>query len=200
MYILIGSMKYLKSLKYLIFVVLISSCFVDKPTQNEKQIEISDEQEEMIQKGWSFKTPKGGELGYQYGTNPKYGIQDNYFDIRIGGGFSVALKIVDVASDKCIRYVYVPENQTVTINQIPQGRYYLKLAYGKDWMECLDGNIIQCKFTRSPFYEKSTTYFDFGRKNSQSFVNYTLEINVLDGDVDNNFETINISEEEFNLN
>lgn len=37
-------------------------------------------------------------------------------------------------TDECIRYVYVPENSTVNIQMIPQGEYYLKLAYGKDWM------------------------------------------------------------------
>lgn len=151
----------------------------------------------MVRDGWSLKSPIGGEFGSEYGVKPVYGIQDNYFDIRIGEGFNVAIKIVNVESEQCIRYVYVPEGETITVSQIPQGRYYLKLAYGKDWMEITDGDYIRGKFTRSPFYEKSTSDYDFGKKNSQSFVNYTLELNVVDGDIENNFETIAITEEEF---
>lgn len=32
------------------------------------------------------------------------------------------------------KYVYVLENETVTVTKIPQGQYYLKLAYGKNRM------------------------------------------------------------------
>ena len=112
----------------------------------------------------------------------------------------MAIKIVDASSEKCIRYVYVPEGESITVSQIPQGRYYLKLAYGKDWMELSDGVTVKGKFTRSPFYEKSASSYDFGKKNSQSFVNYSLELNVINGDTENNFETVAISEEEFNQN
>ncbi|MBS5527380.1 MAG: hypothetical protein KHX42_04400 [Prevotella sp.] len=151
----------------------------------------------MLKEGWSFDTPKGGELCEEYGVKPVYGIQDNYFDIRIGDGFSVAIKIVNAETDKCIRYVFVPENETITISQIPQGRYYLKLAYGKDWMEFVDNGNTKGKFTRNPFYEKSASSYDFGKKNSQGLINYTLEINVIDGTMEHDFETVPISEEEF---
>ena len=63
-----------------------------------------------------------------------------------------------------------------------------------------DGVTVKGKFTRSPFYEKSASSYDFGKKNSQSFVNYSLELNVINGDTENNFETVAISEEEFNQN
>ena len=177
----------------------LSSCGGNTTTTQTNE-EPTPEQEELIQNGWSSNTPEGGELGTEYGIKPIYGIQDNYFDIRIGEGFSVAIKIVDASSEKCIRYVYVPEGESITVSQIPQGRYYLKLAYGKDWMELSDGVTVKGKFTRSPFYEKSASSYDFGKKNSQSFVNYSLELNVINGDTENNFETVAISEEEFNQN
>lgn len=179
--------------------LFLSSCGGNNTTVPLKE-EPTPEQEELVQNGWSRNTPKGGELSSEYGVKPVYGMQDNYFDIRIGEGFSVAIKIMDLQSDKCIRYIYVPEGKTVTVSQIPHGLYYLKLAYGKDWMELSNGNVIKGKFTRSAFYEKSASSYDFGKKNSQSFINYQLELNVIDGNTESNFETVSISEEEFYQN
>lgn len=81
---------------------------------------------------------------------------------------------------------------------IPQGKYYLKLAYGKDWMERgkEDGTIIG-KFTNNVSYDKSIDIFDFGKKNDSNVVNYTLSINVVNSELGINFYTISISEEEF---
>jgi hypothetical protein len=75
--------------------------------------------------------------------------------------------------------------------------YYLKLAYGQDWMEHIDGNQIVGKFTRNVVYEKSVDVFDFGKKNSDQLVNYTLSINIVDSHLENNFKTYDISEEDF---
>lgn len=40
-------------------------------------------------------------------------------------GFSVAIKIVSLEEHKCYRYVFVPETQTVKVNEFLQGKYYL---------------------------------------------------------------------------
>ena len=159
--------------------------------------ENSEYQEQLMRDGWTYEELTDTELGEEYGIKPVYGIQDNYFDITMGEGYNVAVKIVDATTDKCIRYAVVPENSTTTITQIPQGRYYLKLAYGKDWMELRTGNTVIGKFTRNAFYEKSRQEYDFGKKNSLQEVNYDLRINVHEAAGMNNFETAPISEEEF---
>lgn len=143
--------------------VMTVSCSGKKmsPSQSE---EPTTYQEELISQGWNFATPNAGELNESYGVRPIYGIQDNYFDISIGQGYNLLVKIVNESTDKCIRYVYVPENKSVAISQIPQGRYYLKLAYGRDWMELVNGNSLKAKFTRDTFYERSTESYDFGLK------------------------------------
>ena len=182
-----------------IFVVL-ASC--NNKTRSVKVDEVGNNslQENLIKEGWEFETPQGGELGDEYGVKPIYGVHDNYFDITIGEGCSVAIKIMDVTSGKCIRYVYVPENETVTVTEIPQGQYFLKLAYGKDWMEKDTDSITQGKFTKKAFFEKSTESYNFGKKNTGDFVNYSLKINVVDETTENNFTTVSISEDEFNKN
>lgn len=182
-----------------IFVVL-ASC--NNKTRSVKVDEVGNNslQENLIKEGWEFESPQGGELGDEYGVKPIYGVHDNYFDITIGEGCSVAIKIMDVTSGKCIRYVYVPENETVTVTEIPQGQYFLKLAYGKDWMENDTDSITQGKFTKKAFFEKSTESYNFGKKNTGDFVNYSLKINVVDETTENNFTTVSISEDEFNKN
>ena len=181
-------------------VVVLSSC--NNKTSSVKVDDVGNNslQENLIKDGWEFESPIGGELGDEYGVKPIYGVHDNYFDITIGEGCSVAIKIMDVTSGKCIRYVYVPENETVTVTEIPQGQYFLKLAYGKDWMENDTDSITQGKFTKKAFFEKSTESYNFGKKNTGDFVNYSLKINVVDETTENNFTTVSISEDEFNKN
>ena len=98
---------------------------------------------------------------------------------------------------KRIRYIYVAENTTTTVQEIPQGVYYLKLAYGYDWMAKETNDGKQGKFTRNVLYERSQDTFDFGTKNSREEINYRLDINVVDSKLENNFQTITIDEKEF---
>ena len=191
----------MKKLYYFLFLVIfLSSCSQlgrDKQGDNKR---LSPEQEALISQGWELDTPEGGEFDEFMGVKPIYGLQDNYFDVTVGTGFSVAIKIMSLKEHKCIRYAFVPEGQTITINEIPQGKYYLKLAYGNDWMVKKYSNHVNGKFTKNAFYEKSANIFDFGMKNSLSIVNYQLEINVANGSAKNNFQTITINEQDFEKN
>lgn len=162
--------------------------------------QLSVAQEQFKAQGWKFVTPQGGEMGAEYGCIPKYGIQDNYFDIQVGDGYDVVVKIVDITTDRCVRCVYVPQNKTITIHEIPQGRYYLKLAYGNAWMELASEGGKIGKFTKNVLFERSYSAYDFGKKNSQEVINYILKLNVVNGSVENNFQTEEISEEEFMKN
>lgn len=164
--------------------------------QSEIVVEPTITQRKLLDEGWTIETPNKN-LTEAYGIKPIYGTQDNYFDIAIGIGCNVVVKIVDRYTDRCIRCVYVEENSTTTVQEIPQGVYYLKLAYGYDWMvlNTVDGKIG--KFTRNVHYEKSQDVFDFGEKNSRDEINYRLEINVVNSKLDNNFLAIPIDEEEF---
>lgn len=181
--------------------LIIGSCGNGNSARNqaESDIILSDKQKDMIASGWYMpKTLPLGELPREYGIKGKFGQQDNYFDIEIGNGCDVAIKIVDALTNDCIRYVFVPENSSVNIQMIPQGKYYLKLAYGKDWMEHDNGDgSLSAKFTRNVTYNRSVDVFDFGKKNSSNVISYHLQINVIDIKPQNNFCTVEISEEEF---
>lgn len=183
-------------LLYLFLILLLASCYRTTETTNQVH-ENSEYQEKLMREGWTFVQKSNSELGEEYGIQAKYGLQDNYFDITMGNGYNVAIKIIDASTDKCVRYVIVNENSTMTLSQIPQGKYYLKLAYGQDWMELSTDSILIGKFTKNAFYERSQQTYDFGKKNSQEEVNFDLRINVKDAVGMNNFETTPISEDEF---
>lgn len=193
------TIKTLLSLLVVLVSVTIGGCANNVSSNQSETTTLSDFQNKLISEGWYIpKTKPSGELPKEYGVKSKFGQQDNYFDIEIGKGCDVAIKIMDVATDKCIRYVFVPENSSANIQMIPQGKYYLKLAYGKDWMEYDNGNgTLNAKFTSNVTYDRSTDIFDFGKKNSSNVVNYLLQINVVDSELQNSFGTIEISESEF---
>lgn len=175
--------------------LVLTSCH-HRGGQAESVAEPTAAQKKLLDAGWTVETPDE-DLTEDYGIKPIYGIQDNYFDIAIGNGCNVAVKIMELGTDKCIRYVYVAENTTTTVQEIPQGVYYLKLAYGYDWMEKETMNGKQGKFTRNVLYEKSQDTFDFGIKNSRDEINYRLDINVIDSKLENNFHATPIDEKEF---
>ncbi len=187
----------MKKLATFIFSALVIVGCNNTPKNIQAAHENSEYQEKLMRDGWTYEELSSEELDEEYGVKPVYGIQDNYFDITMGDGYNVAVKIVDASTDKCIRYAVVAENSTTTVSQIPQGKYYLKLAYGRDWMELETDSITIGKFTRNAFYERSREVYDFGKKNSQQEVNYDLRINVSDEAGMNNFETTPISEAEF---
>ena len=163
-------------------ILAFTSCHHRESKENSV-VEPTQAQQKLLDAGWTNETPDE--------------IQDNYFDIVMGSGCNVAVKIMELGTDKCIRYVYVAENTTTTVQEIPQGVYYLKLAYGYDWMAKETINGKQGKFTRNVLYERSQDTFDFGIKNSREEINYRLDINVVDSKLENNFQTITIDEKEF---
>lgn len=178
-----------------ITILACTSCHSNNSTAEEPS-QTTQAQQKLLDAGWTFETPCE-DLSKDFGIEPVYGTQDNYFDISIGNGCNVAVKIMDVLTNKCIRYVYVPEGGTTTVPEIPQGVYYLKLAYGQDWMELVTDSITIGKFSKNVSYERSQDTFDFGIKNSREERNYKLEINVIDSKLGNNFQTTPINEEEF---
>lgn len=171
----------IKTIFILCFALLLfSGCANNKKRKGETSPVLSEIQKKYIDEGWLLKSNSSmdGELPSSYGVKPKYGLQDNYFDINMGEGCDIAVKIIDLSNDRCIRYIFVSENSSITINQIPQGQYYLKIAYGYDWMEKFEDGMTHGKFTRNCYYEKSVDVFDFGKKNSQHTINYILNINI----------------------
>ena len=187
----------MKGLRLIICLVLsLAYSCVNNSNVRNLESEPTTEQQQLLDIGWKFHTPSNGDMPMEYGIVPIRGLLDNYFDIQIGEGMSLALKIVDVTTDITIRYVFAKENTSVSISEIPPGQYYLKMTYGSDWMVYEDSDNYQGKFTKFVKYEKSEDEFDFG-KSSFRTNSIQLRINMIHDERYSNFNTIEIDEDSF---
>ena len=181
----------------------LNNTFVEKaPT-----VELTPEQkyqkakEKLITEGWQEQNIKNGQLSSCYNFRPKKGDVDNHLEVYVGSGTDVSIKVMDSNTNKCVRYVFINSGSTYSINNIPEGQYYLKIAYGKDWLSKVKNGQCIGKFMRNPLYEKGEEIMDFNVQNTisgYSIPSFTLQLDVVSNDISNSFSSQNISESEFN--
>jgi hypothetical protein len=114
--------------------------------------------------GWEKKNYQSGITPECENVTPKYDYElDNYLRVNVGSGTDVVIKLMKKSgySDECIRIVYVRSGDTYEIKNIPQGRYYLKIAYGKDYRKKIVDSICYVKFMKNAQYEKGIEILDF---------------------------------------
>ena len=122
-------------------------------------------------------------------------------DVSVGGGMDVDIKIIDKKNEKCVRYVFVRNGNTHKISNIPEGRYYLKIAYGKDWMSFAENEKCIGKFLRNPLYEKGKDILDFNlvyTDGGYSVPSYSLKLDVISDNISNSYDSEDIDEKDFN--
>jgi hypothetical protein len=104
--------------------------------------------------------------------------------------------------DVCIRMVYIRSNETFYLKNVPEGRYYLKIAYGKDWRQSIVNNQCIGKFIKNVQYEKGEEVLDFNLQKTYNGVNvpyFELSLNVITTQYKkDSYNADNISEKEFN--
>jgi hypothetical protein len=116
--------------------------------------------------GWEKKNYQSGITPDCENVTPKYDYDlDNYLRINVGSGTDVVVKLMKKGyyEDECIRIVYVRSSETYEIKNIPEGRYYLKIAYGKDYRKKILNNICYIKFMENAQYEKGSEILDFNK-------------------------------------
>jgi hypothetical protein len=112
--------------------------------------------------------------------------------------------MINVATEKSIRYVYIERNSTYTIRNIPEGRYYLKIAYGDNWGRKKDESSCANRFITNTLFKKSDNILDYnliydGNGNYQ-IPSYSLQLNVIVASGDgsgSSLSTNSISENSF---
>ena len=178
-------------------IVLLMSCNTHTNTKDSSNVPTTYQQQ-LLDDGWIMGDPREGDMPVEYGVTVQLGIVDNYFDIELGGDADMVIKIVSIHTGETVRYIFVHHNSRTTINEIPAGKYYLKFAYGNNWMTHSDGHYAEGKFTRNVVYEKSNDYFEFGNASSLESVSFSLRIKVERDQLYEDFSTSTITEEEFN--
>jgi len=154
---------------------------------------------------WSKKYLSSGADPNCDNIYPKYDKEiDNYLKVNVGSNTDVVIKLINTnyyGYEECMRIVYIRSGDTFNIKNIPEGKYYLKIAYGKDWRHKIIQGKCYGKFMRRPLYEKGNEILDFNLQKTYNGFNvpsFELSLDVIETDYKNSFRTNEISEEEFN--
>ena len=143
-----------------------------------------------------------GELTGCNEIKPKYNRNlDNKLLITVGSNASVAVKLINKANEKCIRYVFINKNTTYSIRNIPEGKYYLKIAYGDDWSIMNEQPNCTGRFTKNTLFEKGEETLDYNlvySGNNYQVPSFSLKLDVIiSEDRMNTFNTDKINENDF---
>jgi hypothetical protein len=156
----------------------------------------------MLNEGWEDSEIENGVLPNCYNYKPIRGEHDNFLEISAGDGTDVAIKIMDIVSNNCIRYVYVNHGTKFRVKRIPEGIYRLKIAYGKNWMSKVENGKCIGRFLRNEYYKSGAQTFDFNVKynedGSYNIPTWTLKLDVQKSLLKDEYNSTSISEEEFN--
>jgi hypothetical protein len=144
---------------------------------------------------WIDPKIKTGKSPRGFAYSPKYDRTiDNYLRVVVGSNTDVVVKLMSYKNNTCIRYIYIKSGDTYSIRNIPQGKYYLKIAYGREWRQReLQGKIIG-RFTKNALYEIGEDVLDY----NIIYGSQTIEGDVISSSPINSFDTKDISEDEFN--
>ena len=99
----------------------------------ENSITEKTPEEILEEEGWKATNINNGQMSSCYNFTPKKSKIDNSLNVTVGGGTDVVIKLMNLETDKCVRYIFINRNTSYAIRNIPEGQYYLKIAYGKNW-------------------------------------------------------------------
>jgi len=171
--------------------------------QNDAVLRIQDSLRNI---GYNEEKLISGRFPNCYNFTPKYSELNNFLKISIGNNTDVAVKIMNAASDECIRFVYVNSGTSYKAKNIPEGIYYLKIAYGTDWFSRTKAGQCEGKFTKYALYKVGKDQMDYNvieevheDKTHTSIPSFEVSLHIEISDTSSVLQTNTISEEEFNL-
>lgn len=130
---------------------------------------------------------------------------NNYLSIANNSNLDVVIKLIKVAEnvytdDVCVRIAFVKNSDIFSIKNIPEGKYYLKIAYGNIWVQGIVNEKCVGKFQKNAAYEKGTQILDYYIKSTErgkSIPSYRLSLKT-QLTTGMKFDSNKISEKEFN--
>lgn len=132
---------------------------------------------------------------------PKFDYSiDNFLKIDASSASDLVIKVIDSQTHECVRTTFIKGGDIHYITNIPQGIYYLKIAYGYDWSKKVAGSFCFAKFVTDAHYQKGNELMDYYLKktsNGYQWRNYELILRVYSKSRKNEFDADDISEEQF---
>lgn len=145
---------------------------------------------------------KNGELADCDDDEQKYDLGiDNSLTITAGKNSLIAVRLINLKNEMCVRYAIINSNSSYRLRNIPEAKYYLLIAYGDTWSKRKWEKSCGGKFLKTTLVEKGTDILDFNlvkTANSYQIPSYSIKLELREDDpVMNTFKTVNVSEEEF---
>ncbi len=139
------------------------------------------------------KTGENLKCGFVAKTDSSF---DNFIRIKVSSRTEVLIKLVDIKTDSSVRMAFINSSDTYDIKHIPEGKYYIKVAMGKEWA-FKDSSRCAGEFKQIPLYKKINQKFSF-KKKSSGVDNYILELDEISTGNKNAMKDSFITEKEFN--
>jgi len=149
------------------------------------------------------------EVSYNTGEKPNCIISSEKFDykmenflkILIGRNTNVIVKLHNTVTDECIRSAFINAGESFEIKNIPEGIYYLKIAFGNFWMQKnVAGQKCEGKFQQEVYYKKGDKLLDFNIVKTETGIkipNFELKLEIFKKNKKNEYKSSQITEEEF---
>lgn len=155
--------------------------------------------------GWNKRQYESGQTPECENVDPQYDYKlDNYLKVNVGSNTDVVIKLMkrQYGGDICIRIIFIRSNETYNLRNIPEGDYYLKIAYGRDWRQKIVDQQCYGKFMKNALYKIGEERLDYNvihKYDRDQVPSYelTLDVVVTRG-TKNTFKSDEITEEEFN--
>lgn len=160
--------------------------------------------------GWDKKKYDSGQTPDCENINPQFDYKiDNSLSVIVGSNTDVVIKLMKKQyndNDICARIIFIRSGDKYYLKNIPEGVYYLKIAYGKDWRQKIVDNQCYGKFMRNAQYEISSNKLDFNiihKPNGNTIVPYfelslDLVVSKFEKNRKSTFSSKNINEALFN--
>lgn len=181
----------------------LNKSFVEQASKVEllPEEKVRHDKEKLISEGWQEQDIQNGQFPACYNFKPQKEDVDNYLEVYVGSGTDVAIKVMNLKTEKCFRYIFINSGSSYKIRNIPEGLYCLKLAYGKNWLSKVNNGQCIGKFIRNAMYRKGEDTLDFRIQHSKdgySIPSFKLQLDVISNNITSSFSSQNISESEFN--
>ena len=117
---------------------------------------------------WDSKSYNTGNTPSCYNYKAKYDFDiNNKLVIKNTTDRDAVVKLIRKSTNKCIRYVYIRQSEEYTMQNIPLGEYYTKIAYGIDWRQKNENGKCSGRFIYKSIYKndlKDNAFFEFTKK------------------------------------
>ena len=155
--------------------------------------------------GWNRKYYQSGETPECENVDPQYDYNlDNYLKVKVGSHTDVVIKLMKQQNygDICTRIIFIRSGEIYYMKNIPEGNYYLKIAYGSDWRQKIVDQQCYGKFMKNAQYEigkERLNYNVIHKSDRDQIPSFELSLDVITSTkAYSTFKSNDISEAEFN--